>query len=161
MNGRTMREARKRLGYTQEQFGVMLGVSTDFIGQMERGAAPIATRTARALDGVLANMTNNESDARPATGDPLEDAIEAALKEAGIRYVRDRDGLVPSHLDFYLPDADVYIEVKRFHSDRIGGQMARAENVIAVQGLRAVQFMTAALSAMPHTAAAANTGTMD
>ena len=73
--------------------------------------------------------------------DPLEDALASALDQAGVAYVRDRDGLVPTNLDFYLPDHDLYIEVKRFHSDRIGPQMARADNVIAVQGADAVRWL--------------------
>lgn len=67
--------------------------------------------------------------------DPMEIAMASALRDAGIRFVLDDAG---SGLDFYLPDFDVYIEVKQFHSDRIAEQMARRKNVIAVQGIPSV-----------------------
>ena len=78
--------------------------------------------------------------------DPLEEALAQALKQAGIAFVRERGGLIPVGLDFYLPDHDLYIEVKRFHSDRIGPQMARAANVIAIQGLDAVRWFCGQLT---------------
>ena len=78
--------------------------------------------------------------------DPLEEALARALDQAGIAYARDRDGAVPANLDFHLPDHDLYIEVKRFHSDRVGPQMARAANVIAVQGLGAVDWLCGLLT---------------
>lgn len=70
--------------------------------------------------------------------DPMELLIAEALEAAGVEYEYERLGL-----DFYLPALDLFIEVKRFHSPRIAGQMERAENVIAVQGLTAVQTMSA------------------
>ena len=72
--------------------------------------------------------------------DPLEAMIAAALDEAGIAYVRDRAGANPSGLDFRLTDLGIEIEVKRFHSDRIAEQMARAPNVIALQGEASVRW---------------------
>lgn len=75
------------------------------------------------------------------TNDPMEGMIRAALTRAGIRFVEgDRN---PARLDFYLPEFDLYIEVKQFHSDRIAGQMARAENVIVAQGSKAVEALAA------------------
>jgi hypothetical protein len=73
--------------------------------------------------------------------DSLEQAVADALNRANVRYVRDRDGAVPENLDFYLPDADLFIEVKRFHSERIAAQMSRAPNIIAVQGQAAVEWL--------------------
>ncbi len=75
--------------------------------------------------------------------DPFEEAMAAALVAAGIRYQRDEDAR--PHLDFYLPDFDVYIEVKQFHSARTAGQMSRAPNVIAVQGEAGLRFMISLL----------------
>jgi hypothetical protein len=77
--------------------------------------------------------------------DPMEMLIADALSRAGVRFEHDFSGKTKG-LDFYLPDHDLYIEVKRFHSDRISEQMSRAPNVIAVQGKIAVEFLAMALS---------------
>jgi hypothetical protein len=74
---------------------------------------------------------------------PLEADVENALKTAGIEYIRADNGV---GLDFYLPNHDVYIEVKQFHSDRISDQMGRVKNVIAVQGEKAVRLLILMLS---------------
>lgn len=81
------------------------------------------------------------------TKDPMEQIIEQALIDASIRYLTDKGGQNPTHLDFYLPDWDVHIEVKRMHSDRIAEQMSRAENVIAAQGEWAVRFLASVIRA--------------
>jgi transcriptional regulator with XRE-family HTH domain len=44
MDGRELREERKRLGLTQRQVADHLGVSQQFVSQMERGVRPIPTR---------------------------------------------------------------------------------------------------------------------
>lgn len=72
--------------------------------------------------------------------DPMETLVAEALDRAGVPYVTDAGGGNPSGLDFRLPNG-VEIEVKRFHTPRIAEQMARAENVIAVQGEVAVRFL--------------------
>lgn len=77
--------------------------------------------------------------------DPMEKIIREALSDADIRFVCDGEGETKK-LDFYLPDDDLYIEVKRFHSDRIGEQMSRAENVIAIQGMKAAEFFARAFA---------------
>lgn len=69
----------------------------------------------------------------------MEEATEKWLLTNRIRYERADAGL---GLDFYLPDFDLYIEVKRFHSPRIGEQMGRYENVIAIQGMKSFNFIT-------------------
>jgi hypothetical protein len=74
-------------------------------------------------------------------GDPMEEMTERWLIANGVRYRRDDQCVSQTQLDFYLPDFDVYIEVKRFHTDRIAAQMGRAENVIAVQGMKSLQFL--------------------
>lgn len=65
---------------------------------------------------------------------------------AKIRFVEDPhpDAL---RLDFYLPDCDLHIECKQFHSERIAEQMSRAPNVLAVQGIEAARFLRYALEA--------------
>lgn len=77
--------------------------------------------------------------------DPMEALIFDALTDAGERFVH--EGGEARGLDFYLPDRDVYIEVKRMHSPRISEQMARAANVIAAQGPAAVQMLATAIRA--------------
>ncbi|MCJ8334590.1 MAG: hypothetical protein MJH10_10155 [Epibacterium sp.] len=69
--------------------------------------------------------------------DPMERLLFDALTHAEIPFTMDPhpDNL---GLDFYLPQEEVYVEVKQFHSDRIANQMARAPNVIALQGRGAV-----------------------
>jgi hypothetical protein len=75
--------------------------------------------------------------------DPMERMIADALDCNGIRYVHEEPN---TRLDFYLPDFDVYIEVKQFHSDWIARQMSRASNVIALQGRRSCELFAALIS---------------
>ena len=82
------------------------------------------------------------------TTDPMEQLIEEALIDAGIRYETGHGGSTSHHLDFDLPDHGVAIEVKQFHSPRIAEQMARAHNVIVAQGRPAVMFLADAIRAM-------------
>lgn len=77
----------------------------------------------------------------PPITDPMERIIADALDAAGEPYQVNALGL-----DFYLPCQDVYIEVKRMHSDRIADQMSRAPNVIAVQGEQAVRLLAATIA---------------
>lgn len=74
--------------------------------------------------------------------DPLEQAVYAALCAAGIPFYYEGTGSAGKtrRLDFYLPNYDVYVEVKQFHSKRIAEQMGRADNVIALQGRAAVDL---------------------
>lgn len=72
--------------------------------------------------------------------DPMECLIYDALVDAGIDFATDYGGGNPSGLDFRLSNG-VEIEVKRFHSDRIGEQMKRADNVIVAQGKEAVETL--------------------
>lgn len=74
----------------------------------------------------------------------MEQLIANALDMAGIPYVTESDN--PSRLDFLLPDHGIEIEVKRFHSPRINAQLARADNVIAAQGEKAVRFLAQMLA---------------
>lgn len=69
--------------------------------------------------------------------DPVESIIARALDKLGIAYVHQ---LGPAGLDFYLKDHDLHIEVKQFHTPRIAEQMGRADNVIAIQGVKAAQL---------------------
>lgn len=79
---------------------------------------------------------------------PLERALAHALDRAGIAYFTDYEGKSPKNLDFYLPLQNLYIEVKGGHSPRIAEQMERDYNVIAVQGMKSVNFMVRLIESM-------------
>jgi hypothetical protein len=90
----------------------------------------------------------------------MEHLIEIGLTQAGIDFVTDFGGENPSNLDFKIIGpigTGVEIEVKRFHSPRIAEQMARASDVIAIQGPVACAFFAYLLAcrsvaAAPETA---------
>ncbi len=73
--------------------------------------------------------------------DPVEKIVAGVLDHRGIRYVHEHKGL-----DFYLPDQDIYIECKQFHTDRSNGQLKRAENIILIQGIRAAEVFSVLIS---------------
>lgn len=137
MDGKAIRTKRKALGLTQAQFAAQLGLSRDYVGLIERDRAPVEPRTTLAVQALRAPPPDPGGPL--VTTDPMEQMVEQALRDAGIRYITDHGGKNPSGLDFHLPDIGVDIEVKRFHSDRIAAQMARAPNVIAVQGEGAIK----------------------
>lgn len=66
--------------------------------------------------------------------DPVERIVATGLAERGIQFVHEPDD---TNLDFYLPKYGVYIECKRFHSERSNEQLSRAANVILIQGYEA------------------------
>lgn len=70
--------------------------------------------------------------------DPVEQVVASGLFECGVAFVHETKGDT-KRLDFYLPDFNVYIECKRFHSDRISEQMSRVDNVISIQGMDAAK----------------------
>ena len=77
-------------------------------------------------------------------GDPLEEMVERWLTHNGIRYRR--ADAMKTRLDFFLPDFNVYIECKRFHTPRINDQIERAPDVIIVQGMASMRFLESLLS---------------
>jgi hypothetical protein len=77
--------------------------------------------------------------------DHLEKQLADCLKAAQVQYRH--ESLVPGQrLDFYLPDFDVYIEVKQFYSDRLTEQLKAHDNVILLQGRKAVDAFARCLS---------------
>lgn len=70
--------------------------------------------------------------------DPCEFLIRNALAIAGYDF-QENVKVDDRQIDFYIPDLDLYIEVKQYHSDRISSQMSKVQNIIAVQGLAACQ----------------------
>lgn len=65
----------------------------------------------------------------------LEVDIAKALEAANISFT------APKRLDFYLPDYDIFIEVKRYHTERSNDQLSTQDNVILVQGMKCVDFL--------------------
>lgn len=57
MTGETLRDLRKTMKLTQAELGEKIGMSTTWIGQMERGSAPIEKVTAMAVAAVWAAHT--------------------------------------------------------------------------------------------------------
>lgn len=80
--------------------------------------------------------------------DHLEELVGDSLTEARIDFEHESEGGRASEhgLDFYIPAADVFIEVKQYHSQRIAKQTARAENVIVLQGEKAVKLFATLLN---------------
>jgi transcriptional regulator with XRE-family HTH domain len=155
MDGNELRQRRLAEGLTQAQLAERLHLSRDFIGGMERGVKPISERTAMQMTALSMDAPSTGVTPKPplVTNDPMEQIIERALQDAGLRYATDHGGVNPSRLDFRLLDYDVEIEVKRFHTDRIGEQMKRAPNVIVAQGEAAVRLLADALRQLrpdPH-----------
>lgn len=81
-----------------------------------------------------------------------EKIVRDALEGRGVRFVFHGEHRGPKAdklqkgLDFFLPDHAVYIECKDYHSDRIAGQMARDENVIAIQGTKSAELFAKLIS---------------
>jgi hypothetical protein len=80
----------------------------------------------------------------PVTKCPLEQQLETALTDAGIKFLRENEN--PLALDFYLPEYDLYLEVKSGFTPRAAKQMERASNVIVVQGMRSTSFIAMLLT---------------
>jgi DNA-binding XRE family transcriptional regulator len=64
MKGKQMRQARKRLGMTQEEFGEALGVHWNSVARMERNEFPIIRTTELAVKFLLLTETNKEGKKR-------------------------------------------------------------------------------------------------
>jgi len=76
--------------------------------------------------------------------DHLEKKLAIALDEAGIEFIYETESK-EQDLDFYLPEFDVFIEVKQYHADRISRQMKSKDNVIALQGKKSVDLFVTML----------------
>lgn len=73
---------------------------------------------------------------------PLEKQMASLLDRCGIDYTRpEQDRRDPTNLDFYLPDFDLYVEVKQFHTPRVEKQLElvpKKANALVLQGMTAV-----------------------
>ena len=79
--------------------------------------------------------------------DPLETRMVDLLNDRRIAFERpERDTGDPTNLDFYLPELDMYIEVKQFHTDRIARQLAKvpeSKTAMVLIGPKAVEDLEA------------------
>ncbi len=75
--------------------------------------------------------------------DPLEMKLSKVLDDSGLQYTRpERDRNDPSNLDFYIPNLDLYIEVKAYHTQRIWNQVERTpdkSSILVLIGRRSVE----------------------
>lgn len=71
--------------------------------------------------------------------DPLEQRVAEVLEKNNFKFIHESENN-GSSLDFHIPLYDVYIEVKKYHSDRISKQLAQKDNVIVLQGKKAVDL---------------------
>lgn len=101
--------------------------------QSTEGKDPQQTVSESSLDGAACSSRVGNC--------PLEQRMVRAFEAVGVEYRTDYEGRVPENLDFYLPKFDVHVEVKGGHSPRISKQVARSKNVIAVQGVKAVELL--------------------
>lgn len=71
-------------------------------------------------------------------GCPLERKFAELLQHFGVEYTRpERDSADPTNLDFYIPALKLYVEIKRFHTDRINHQLSKVPlgyDVMVLQG---------------------------
>lgn len=77
--------------------------------------------------------------------DPIERIVADALDRRGVAYTIDGCGDTKG-LDFRLLGTDVHVECKQFHTERAAEQMARAENIIVIQGRQAAEMFAAMLA---------------
>lgn len=73
--------------------------------------------------------------------DDLEKKVAEILDSIQIEYVHESEIKHKPILDFYLPKYDIYIEVKKFYSERAIRQLSGKDNVILIQGIESVKFI--------------------
>lgn len=71
--------------------------------------------------------------------DFLEKKIASALDAKKIKWIHESQKK-DIGADFYLPDYNVYIEVKQYHSERAIRQLENKDNAILIQGKEAAYF---------------------
>lgn len=68
--------------------------------------------------------------------DDLEEMVCKALYEADVEFTHESEG---AFLDFWIPKWHCYVEVKKFHTDRIAGQLYPHTDVILLMGKQSVK----------------------
>ncbi len=77
--------------------------------------------------------------------DPIENTVGKVLPKNTIQDGEKGKHGETKHLDFYLPDEDVYIECCAYHAPRKIEQLSRVDNCILVQGQKAANYFSKAL----------------
>lgn len=72
--------------------------------------------------------------------DFLEQSVGETLEGGGVDFIHESEVKHEPVLDFELPEHDVHIEIKQFYSDRVIKQLKSKQNVIVLQGRKAVDF---------------------
>lgn len=72
--------------------------------------------------------------------DSLEKRVADILDKKGIKYIHESEG-ENQRLDFFLPDFNIFIEVKQFSTPRSSDQLASQDNVILIQGKKSIVFL--------------------
>lgn len=80
-------------------------------------------------------MTNKQD----MPSDPIERIVYESLEGAIMDGTPGMHGAT-KHLDFYLPEHDIYIECCAAYTPRKIEQASRAENVIIIQGKKAAEY---------------------
>lgn len=78
--------------------------------------------------------------------DFLEESLGESLNGKGIEFIHESEIKTEPVLDFHLPEHDIHIEIKQFYSDRIIKQLQSKQNVIVLQGRKAVDFFNKLIS---------------
>ena len=81
-------------------------------------------------------------------GDGLEKRVALMLEKRNILFEHESEKGTTANekrLDFYLPEYEVFIEIKRHRSPRTGNQIARVENIILIQGEPSLKFLESIL----------------
>jgi hypothetical protein len=71
--------------------------------------------------------------------DHLEIDLATTFMEKGIDFIHESENK-EQRLDFYLPNEKVYIEIKQYHSERTNEQLESQDEVILIQGKKALQY---------------------
>lgn len=72
--------------------------------------------------------------------DDLEERIAKVLNFMNVDFIHESENK-EQRLDFYLPKNDIYIEVKKFHTDRVNNQLKSKDNIILFQGTKTIKFL--------------------
>lgn len=147
LDGKGLRAIRLSLGFTQSEFGRLLGVSRVHVGLMERGAKPIAERTRLAAQVLRPKPLDQE----PREYDPILREVEVALIANGTDYVPQfhSDGQL---FDFFLPEHEVAICIDRDIARHVR-PTEKVRGIIAITGKSAAQLLALALNGRPLRAA--------
>jgi hypothetical protein len=79
--------------------------------------------------------------------DPVEKVIADVLDKKKIKYLHELDNKGPA-IDFYLPEYNLYVECKRYYTERSALQLKANDNIILIQGLDAAKSFALMLESL-------------